>query len=90
MKNNKIFGTYEEFKNKYIISKNSSKTNITKTGNIPNENLQRFIQHFVLRREKDNQEEFEKDIEESEYSEICDESIYPLQENHYTLKKAYI
>ncbi|OUM68038.1 hypothetical protein PIROE2DRAFT_4321 [Piromyces sp. E2] len=66
MKNKEIFGSYEEFKSKYI-SKKSSKISI------PNESLQQFIQHYVLRREKDNQEEFDKEMEESEYSEICDE-----------------
>jgi len=78
MKNNKLFGTYDEFKAKYITKNSFFKTNknkdsnIEKTGTMLNNNLQQFIKQFVLRREKDD---FYMEInqEGSEYSEFCDE-----------------
>ncbi|ORX76845.1 hypothetical protein BCR32DRAFT_248395 [Anaeromyces robustus] len=47
-KNSNInFGNYNEFKSKFLIKDTKSKN-----GNIPNEDLQSFMKHFVLRREK--------------------------------------
>ncbi|ORX56051.1 hypothetical protein BCR36DRAFT_402809 [Piromyces finnis] len=82
MGNIKMFGTYEEFKSKYIL-KHSNKTNKNKSvgvGNILNEDLQYFIQCFVLRREKDNQELY-NETEESEYSDINDDETYENMKN---------
>ncbi|ORY37538.1 hypothetical protein LY90DRAFT_54231 [Neocallimastix californiae] len=74
---NECFGTYDEFKIKFVtkelsLKSEKSNTKFSKHGNIPNKLLQSYIKYFVLRREKKDFyiEEYQ---DESEYSEICDD-----------------